>query len=349
MLSNNGVRLSWAWHQETGRMLHIDQAHRGKASGCTCADCEGALLARKGDERRHHFAHASSGQTGGRETCLHWNSVMALYQRLQDAIQHGDAVHFRWECTTCGVEHIRDFAEGMTRVKREERAPDSLKRPDISLYREDDLCCLIEVVVTHPPEQPVRDYSRERGVNLVVVDMKKGPELDGNIEVEVLEGSVCPNMPPDAPHATLAEVQEPVRVDTDLMAARYEKEFFDIPGFQNTGQPVRLREGQYAVGVLERIQPPPTGGHDVRVYLRHLKDSRFLLPVAIPDKCEDLRSEADLLGKVVRLNCFVIGEGVDFLTGKSFPKRRYRIIPLQVDPEKLGRAQSDSKAPTPRR
>ena len=172
MQRDTGVPLSWGWHPASGRMRHIDSVPRGKESGCVCADCEEALVAKQGDVRVHHFSHPSSGQTGGRETCLHWNTVWVLYQRFQDAIQQREAVPFRLECNACGGEHTHDFAEGMKCIKRKKRAPDSLKRPDISLYREDDLCCLIEVVVTHPPEQPVRDYARERRVTLVVVNVK---------------------------------------------------------------------------------------------------------------------------------------------------------------------------------
>ena len=249
-------------------------------------------------------------------------------------------MHFRWECNACGGEHTHDFAERMTCVKREKRAPDSLKRPDISLYREDDLCCLIEVVVTHPPEQPVRDYARERRVTLVVVNMKKDPDLDGTIKAEVLEGSVCPNMPPGAPPATLSEVKEHLRVNFDLMAEKYEAdaELLDIPGLPGfpgiVDSPVILREGQYAVGVFKRVKWPFTegAGRGAHVYLRHLTDKRFVLPVVVSSTCEDLRNEA-LLGRVVLVSCTFLSEVVGYRNDKPFRKWLYRITPLEVNPD----------------
>ena len=241
---------------------------------------------------------------------------------------------FRWECDDCRQEHTKDFAEGVTCAKREKRVPDSLKRPDISLYREDDLCHLIEVVVYHKPEPSVHEYARERDVSLVVVDMKEGLDLHGTVKARVVEGSVCPNMPVGSPVAPLDEVKgyqelkehPDLKGYVDLMATEYGNfmGFIDLVDGDLEGEPVRLKEGTHAIGVLERIRWLP-GGQWVHVYLRYLEDPRFLLPVAIPDKCEDLRDEAALIGKVVLLHCIVVG--VNFVTGN--PRRRYRIRPLR--------------------
>ena len=325
MPGDASVQLSWGWHHESGRMRHVDSVPRGKASGCACAECGEALVAKKGEarKRRYHFAHARSGQTG--EGCRHKTAVWVLYQRFQDAIQRKEAVPFRWKCNDCKQEHTDDFAQGALIVKREEAVPGSRITPDISLYREGDLCRLIEVVDTHKPEQHVRDYARESGVSLVVVEIGESTDLNATIEAEVWEGNVCPTMPDQE---TLAKVMGHLRGDIDVLASRYEAEFVDIPGLTESdavGSSVWLKEGEYAVGVLERIQWPPTGGHRVRVYLRHLKDTQFLVPVLVPDKCEDLRDEAALIGKVVLLHCIVVG--VNFVTGN--PRRRYRIRPLR--------------------
>lgn len=41
-----------------GRWRDVAEVKRGKACGCFCPDCRGALVARKGNVRVHHFAHA---------------------------------------------------------------------------------------------------------------------------------------------------------------------------------------------------------------------------------------------------------------------------------------------------
>lgn len=45
---------------ESSRLVHINEASRGLACHCRCVVCEEALIARKGEVREHHFAHASN-------------------------------------------------------------------------------------------------------------------------------------------------------------------------------------------------------------------------------------------------------------------------------------------------
>jgi hypothetical protein len=40
-----------------GNLCEVDEVARGKACGCVCVDCRGALVARQGEVRVHHFAH----------------------------------------------------------------------------------------------------------------------------------------------------------------------------------------------------------------------------------------------------------------------------------------------------
>lgn len=44
---------------EKGEVVHISETERGLACKCVCPACGDTLIARKGDEVEHHFAHAS--------------------------------------------------------------------------------------------------------------------------------------------------------------------------------------------------------------------------------------------------------------------------------------------------
>ncbi len=63
------------------RCISIEHVERGKQCGCVCGACGYPLVARKGDKRTWHFAHAVGGdcQKIG-ETHLH----LAAKQILQD-------------------------------------------------------------------------------------------------------------------------------------------------------------------------------------------------------------------------------------------------------------------------
>ncbi len=66
--------------KDTGEILHISQVQRGKACGCVCAKCNEVLEARKGEERRHHFAHVSNYE------CVFGNEV-AMYRFFAEELE----------------------------------------------------------------------------------------------------------------------------------------------------------------------------------------------------------------------------------------------------------------------
>ena len=59
--------------RKTGELRHIDSVPSGLNCECDCAACGKQLMARKGDERRHHFAHVSNYE------CMYASEV-AIYK-----------------------------------------------------------------------------------------------------------------------------------------------------------------------------------------------------------------------------------------------------------------------------
>jgi hypothetical protein len=45
---------------ESNRLVHVSEVGRGLACHCRCVGCGEALIARQGEKREHHFAHASN-------------------------------------------------------------------------------------------------------------------------------------------------------------------------------------------------------------------------------------------------------------------------------------------------
>jgi len=50
------LAIPFAWDSK-GRWRDVSDVERGLKCGCVCPACRGPLVARKGDERIHHFAH----------------------------------------------------------------------------------------------------------------------------------------------------------------------------------------------------------------------------------------------------------------------------------------------------
>ncbi len=51
------MKVPFGLHEETGSYRGVDEVERGSACHCICPSCKMKLLARKGDERDHHFSH----------------------------------------------------------------------------------------------------------------------------------------------------------------------------------------------------------------------------------------------------------------------------------------------------
>lgn len=63
------VKLGWGKHRN-GKLVHINEAERGKQCNCVCPDCETSLIARQGDVTAWHFAHSQPVECYG-ESVLH--------------------------------------------------------------------------------------------------------------------------------------------------------------------------------------------------------------------------------------------------------------------------------------
>jgi competence protein CoiA-like protein len=78
-----GLRLPFGLSK--GQLVSPAQVERGAACGCTCPACGMDLVAKKGLQRAHHFAHASGTECAhGVETALHLaaKEAIAAAQRL---------------------------------------------------------------------------------------------------------------------------------------------------------------------------------------------------------------------------------------------------------------------------
>ena len=65
--------------RKTGELRHIDSVPSGLNCECDCAACGKQLMARKGDERRHHFAHVSNYD------CMYASEV-AIYKAVSEEL-----------------------------------------------------------------------------------------------------------------------------------------------------------------------------------------------------------------------------------------------------------------------
>ena len=155
-----------------GRIVHVDSVAGGRACGCTCPACEGALIARKGRIRVHHFAHDVGNVCDG-ESALHATAKLLLFQRIQDALKEQDNIPdlpMVWHCRICpnGCQHQGNLLKGTSHAAMEQTIPGANIRPDILLTNVDDIpTAFLEIVHTHAPDENVIRYAENNKIPIL--------------------------------------------------------------------------------------------------------------------------------------------------------------------------------------
>lgn len=121
---------------EHNNLVNIQQVERGLACNCTCFECGEVVIARKGEIKEHHFAHASN-----KESCtINLESVLHKYAKevilesmglMLPALPNSDDEAAWWSFDKV----LPEFSLGLI-------------RPDLVAYF-DGKPILIEIAVTH--------------------------------------------------------------------------------------------------------------------------------------------------------------------------------------------------------
>ena len=180
----------------------------GKQSGAICPACRITLIARQGQIRVHHFAHGGDHFDVACESWLHVTAKRLLYDRIRSALDDGRRIPISWQCQErtcrCGV-HEGDLLKHVDDVALEARIAGTNIWPDLCLYKQGTPYKLIEIVVTHAPETPTRDYAQQAGVLQLEFHLIRVSDIDSVIRgaalrprVANLEAKHCPC--PICPH-----------------------------------------------------------------------------------------------------------------------------------------------------
>ena len=162
------------------KRVHVSEVESGLQEDVTCIECGGKLVARKGSKTAHHFAHHHVSSCEG-ESILHKWGKRILLERMEEAIENGTELPFEWDCEFCRKVHRRNLVRKARKVREEftlkggERSP----RGDLVLFdSKDKAYAVIEIVVTHAPEDWVIDTYRELGVTRVEFSLKDEKDLE---------------------------------------------------------------------------------------------------------------------------------------------------------------------------
>ncbi len=172
-MSKREIKIPYA--ERDGELVHVSAVDRGLDCGCICPVCKEPVVARKGEVKRHHFAHYAGGMCDP-EGVLHFMGKELLRHRISRNIRHERPLRMQWQCCYCGDVHGGNLLKMAESVELEHAFYGC--RPDMTLFDCDGVpVSFIEVIVTHAPEDHVREYCDNHGVTLVQFHISNGRDL----------------------------------------------------------------------------------------------------------------------------------------------------------------------------
>lgn len=162
------IRLPYGLRENS--LLHISEVCSGLACNCVCPKCLSPLVARKGTQRGHHFAHHSSQPcTYATETALHLaaKDILARLRLIRLPAVH---VQFRSHRSAIEIAPPRLYHIDAVRI---ERRRDGLIPDVIARIHNRDL--VVEVYVTHRVDNAKRQRLRHLGISAVEIDLSDAP------------------------------------------------------------------------------------------------------------------------------------------------------------------------------
>ena len=145
----------------------VSASSANKNSDYFCLGCNEALQLRAGPKKGPYFAHKSQQSFCTNETVLHSTAKLLIKTSLENRLKNSENYCFSWKCQECFKEHTGDLLKKKPDIYLEKEC--FCVRPDISLFLENKPNIVIEVVVSHSPEQQTIDILRNNNVFLMIV------------------------------------------------------------------------------------------------------------------------------------------------------------------------------------
>lgn len=151
-----------------GRLVHVDEVQRGLACKCICPECGAKLVARKGEKKQHHFAHAGGADcAGARMTALHMLAQKIIQEEKKIRTPYYDE-YIKNESKI--IEFISVELEPHYSIQGINRRPDCVGK----VQKDGKIIGLwIEIRVTHKVDEEKLEDIKHLGVICMEIDLSE--------------------------------------------------------------------------------------------------------------------------------------------------------------------------------
>lgn len=159
----------------TGQLIKAIDADKEHAY--VCPGCKQPLVFRKGSQKRPHFAHKVLSKNCMAETALHYGFKTLLYEKIKKYLDLDLALGIEWTCSHCRELHTGNLLKKAVEVRLEYNL--GTCQPDLALLDcNGHIIAVIEVVVTHSPEEKTLDYYQQNQIPVVIYSLKSDRDID---------------------------------------------------------------------------------------------------------------------------------------------------------------------------
>lgn len=175
---HHGAQLTWAV-ATNGELAHISEVENGLKCRCACPVCDGALVAKQGKIKEHHFAHASGEECRhAAETALHLAAKDILAKRKEIVLPEVE-VQFPHGTRRTVLAPQRRYPVESAEVEQKT----GTIIPDV-IVEISGRQLLVEVTVTHGVNDDKMRKIRELGLSCLEIDLSDAPRDLGREELE---------------------------------------------------------------------------------------------------------------------------------------------------------------------
>lgn len=197
-----------------GRLVSVEEVGRGKGCECCCPQCGEVLIARQGDVRIWHFAHASGGDCGAAaEGALHRAAKQLIVREGAILVPSLEVrASHRLDDGRLGEAALARPAETWALAEAREEVAVGALRVDVAATH-DGGPVFIEVAVTHVVEEDKRGALSGLGVacfEIMLDPYRRESWTWDNLRQEVLE---CPENRHWIFHPDLRNLEEQARCE----------------------------------------------------------------------------------------------------------------------------------------
>lgn len=161
-----------------GELTHISEVDSGLIENCLCPKCGSFLIAKKGDVRKHHFAHYNfENCLGAQETAIHLLAKeILLHERCISLVSN----------TNKDINNLISFDAVSLEVREHGLVYDAVG------YK-GDYCLAIEIKVTHEVDSRKREIVINQGIRMIEIDLAS--YLSGDLNREDIKNAVLNTAP----------------------------------------------------------------------------------------------------------------------------------------------------------